>query len=156
MPKYAEIILVCVYDFRTVQRYCRASLRAAEPTLPASRYASLLPDVEVPFGGQTVVVGQPFRHPAGSNTHAVNSSLTRYKCWMHAPGDTHGQLEDVLTIFLAHGTPSNRNRLGRARFQMEPPAAGSIVVRCLPGISSMVTLQTEAMCMQLPIAASYC
>ncbi|CAE7512764.1 rdgC [Symbiodinium natans] len=45
------------------------------------RYASLLPDVEVPFGGQTVVVG-----------------------------DTHGQLEDVLTIFLAHGTPSNRNR----------------------------------------------
>ncbi len=25
-------------------------------------------------------------------------------------GDTHGQLEDVLTIFLAHGTPSSRNR----------------------------------------------
>ncbi|CAE7270568.1 rdgC [Symbiodinium sp. CCMP2456] len=45
------------------------------------RYTSLLPDVEVPFGGQTIVVG-----------------------------DTHGQLEDVLTIFLAHGTPSNRNR----------------------------------------------
>ncbi|CAK9005043.1 unnamed protein product [Durusdinium trenchii] len=45
------------------------------------RYTSLLPDVQVPFGGQTVVVG-----------------------------DTHGQLEDVLTIFLAHGTPSSRNR----------------------------------------------
>ena len=30
---------------------------------------------------------------------------------MQVPGDTHGQLEDVLTIFLAHGTPSNRNRL---------------------------------------------
>ena len=45
------------------------------------RYSSLLPDVQVPFGGQTVVVG-----------------------------DTHGQLEDVLTIFLAHGTPSSRNR----------------------------------------------
>lgn len=45
------------------------------------RYTSLLQNVEVPFGGQTVVVG-----------------------------DTHGQLEDVLTIFLAHGTPSSRNR----------------------------------------------
>ncbi|CAJ1423160.1 unnamed protein product [Effrenium voratum] len=46
-----------------------------------SRCCSLVPDVAVPWGGQTVVVG-----------------------------DTHGQLEDVLTIFLAHGTPSSRNR----------------------------------------------
>ena len=33
-----------------------------------------------------------------------------YKLALEMPGDTHGQLEDVLTIFLAHGTPSSRNR----------------------------------------------
>ena len=69
------------------------------------RYTSLLPDVQVPFGGQTVVVG-----------------------------DTHGQLEDVLTIFLAHGTPSSRNR----------PCGWPVAACCCLGISSMVTSRIEA------------
>ena len=42
---------------------------------------------------------------------------TWYCATPRSPGDTHGQLEDVLTIFLAHGTPSSRNRLGNKKLR---------------------------------------